>query len=170
MIVWGGEDASDPTNDGGRYCACVVGTYYQDADNDGFGDPGVSIQACGPPAGYVDDGSDCDDTNGVVWGTPTATQDLLFTDQVTLSWSPPLEPGGAIPLYDLLRSSDPSDFGAAATCAQTNSPSTTSTDTAIPALSSAFIYLPRAETDCPGGAQGSLGSSSNGPRTGRTCP
>jgi gliding motility-associated-like protein len=37
--------------------------YYADTDGDGYGDPADSVQACSPPAGYVPDGSDCDDTN-----------------------------------------------------------------------------------------------------------
>jgi len=38
-------------------------TYYQDLDQDGFGNPGVSITSPTQPIGYVPDGSDCDDTN-----------------------------------------------------------------------------------------------------------
>ncbi|MCP9236425.1 malectin domain-containing carbohydrate-binding protein [Lewinella sp. JB7] len=37
--------------------------YYRDADGDGFGDPTVSIQACGPLTGYVSNDKDCDDAN-----------------------------------------------------------------------------------------------------------
>jgi N-acetylneuraminic acid mutarotase len=145
--------------------------YYPDADGDGYGNADLPVQSCTQPPGHVTDNSDCNDADGTVWGTPTATQDLLFTDHTTLSWTAPAEPGGTMPVYDLLRSSDFSDFGTAATCIETDSPSTTSTDTAVPSLGGAFTYLPRAETDCPGGGQGSLGSSSDGtPRTGRTCP
>ena len=42
----------------------VLNTYYRDADEDGFGNPADSILACSPPAGYVDNPSDCDDTHG----------------------------------------------------------------------------------------------------------
>ncbi|MCP3980454.1 MAG: hypothetical protein GY716_14215, partial [bacterium] len=35
--------------------------WYRDDDGDGFGDAGDSIIACERPAGYVSDGSDCDD-------------------------------------------------------------------------------------------------------------
>jgi len=39
----------------------VETTYYQDADEDGCGDPAEPIDACEKPAGYVPSGSDCDD-------------------------------------------------------------------------------------------------------------
>jgi hypothetical protein len=48
-------------------------TFYQDADSDTFGDPAVPIQDCyAPPAGYVGNNLDCDDTNAAV--NPDATE------------------------------------------------------------------------------------------------
>jgi cysteine-rich repeat protein len=51
-------------------CGCgvpeTVSTYYRDADSDGFGNAADSTQACSPPAGYVSDNTDCDDTNAAV--------------------------------------------------------------------------------------------------------
>ncbi|NVO18338.1 MAG: putative metal-binding motif-containing protein [Bacteroidetes bacterium] len=43
----------------------VVMTYYRDQDNDGYGNPNLSITAlgCVPPPGYAKVGTDCDDTN-----------------------------------------------------------------------------------------------------------
>ena len=37
-------------------------TFYRDADEDGFGDPGYREEACSPSEGFVDDNTDCDDT------------------------------------------------------------------------------------------------------------
>lgn len=38
-------------------------TYYLDADQDGWGDPDISITACALPEGYAGTGGDCDDTD-----------------------------------------------------------------------------------------------------------
>lgn len=45
---------------------CEPATWYQDADGDGFGDPGVSQFICPPPPGYVDNSQDCDDADAEV--------------------------------------------------------------------------------------------------------
>jgi hypothetical protein len=41
-------------------------TFYQDSDEDGFGNPSVSISACNQPNGYVEDNADCNDNNSTV--------------------------------------------------------------------------------------------------------
>jgi len=38
-------------------------TWYRDADGDGFGDAASPVASCDAPSGYVDDATDCDDTN-----------------------------------------------------------------------------------------------------------
>jgi len=45
----------------------VTTIFYQDADYDGFGNPAISINDCLPPAGYLADNTDCDDTNSSVY-------------------------------------------------------------------------------------------------------
>src|SRR5262245_60101691 len=43
-------------------------TFYQDADGDGYGNPGKSIQIgrAHLPAGYVPEGNDCNDTDPLI--------------------------------------------------------------------------------------------------------
>lgn len=50
----------------------VLSTFYGDADNDGFGDAAVVIEACTVPSGYSPNASDCDDTLAAV--NPLATE------------------------------------------------------------------------------------------------
>ena len=41
--------------------SCTVTTWYEDADQDGLGNPDVSQEACEQPSGYVSDNTDPDD-------------------------------------------------------------------------------------------------------------
>ncbi|MCB9277259.1 MAG: hypothetical protein H6564_24715, partial [Lewinellaceae bacterium] len=43
----------------------LIGTYYRDADNDGYGNPAMSQQGCSIPPGYVSNSSDCNDNSAV---------------------------------------------------------------------------------------------------------
>ncbi len=40
--------------------------FYGDADDDGFGDPALEVRACERSPGFIEQGGDCDDTNGDV--------------------------------------------------------------------------------------------------------
>ncbi|MGE3634439.1 MAG: lectin-like protein [Sandaracinaceae bacterium] len=48
-----------------------VGMWSPDVDGDGFGDPSTVVVSCDPVSDYVDDQSDCDDSNDRVF--PTAS-------------------------------------------------------------------------------------------------
>jgi hypothetical protein len=62
----------------------VKATFYRDADNDTFGTPAETIQACTEPAGYVSDNSDCDDTDAFYTDIcPTCTVKVI---PKTLGW------------------------------------------------------------------------------------
>jgi len=41
-------------------------TWYQDSDEDGFGDPDTAVVQCDGPASYITNGEDCDDTRSDV--------------------------------------------------------------------------------------------------------
>ena len=170
MIVWGGAAATlAELGSGGAYCGCASSEFFRDGDGDGFGDAGDSVSACQAPAGFVDDASDCDDGNGDLWGTPGEAIAVGWPDRDTLAWSPPLNPGAATLLYDVIRSGDPADF-ATGSCVATDLGATAATASGAPAPAELFAYLVRAENGCPLGA-GDLGSASDGmPRTATGCP
>lgn len=44
----------------------VAPTQYRDADGDGYGDAGSTVDACSTPDGYVTDSTDCDDADPTV--------------------------------------------------------------------------------------------------------
>ena len=47
----------------GQTCAAV---FFKDKDGDGFGDENDTVSGCSPPAGYVTNADDCDDTNAAI--------------------------------------------------------------------------------------------------------
>lgn len=66
---------------------CTETTWYEDADEDGLGNPDVSISACEQPDGYVADDTDTDETGSSSAGsTPTSAFDDFNGDAVTISF------------------------------------------------------------------------------------
>ena len=43
-----------------------MSTWYSDSDSDGYGDPRTSTRACLQPSSFTSDGSDCDDSDGMI--------------------------------------------------------------------------------------------------------
>lgn len=46
--------------------ACLMQTWYADADGDGYGNPAVTTVACNAPLGYVANNTDCNDANASI--------------------------------------------------------------------------------------------------------
>jgi hypothetical protein len=58
----------------------LLGTFYRDADGDGFGNLNVSVQACPAPPGYVANYLDCNDNNPHISQAATETCNFLDDD------------------------------------------------------------------------------------------
>ena len=144
-------------------CPLVASLDQTDTDLDGVGD------AC-----------DCAVADHQFWLPPSEVRSLALSHDVptgttTLNWNAPSEPGaiGTLVVYDVIRSSNPADFGVSATCIASDvilDPPSPPTDSAVLAVGGLFTYLVRAENACPLGL-GSLGTNSNAvARTARSCP
>ena len=57
-----------------------TGTWYADADADGYGDASSSVSSCTAPAGYIADGTDCDDGDAAIHPGATEVCDGLDND------------------------------------------------------------------------------------------
>ncbi len=60
-------DGFDNNCDGNIDEGLTMLTYYEDTDNDTYGDAGSTITDCIQPAGYVTNDDDCDDTNAAIF-------------------------------------------------------------------------------------------------------
>jgi hypothetical protein len=150
MVIWGGSDGN-PLGSGGAYLPGSL----RDGDGDGF----VCI-------------ADCDDLDPGSWVAPGEVPSLGFVaGGTTLAWIPPAEPGATTLVYDVIRSGNPADFLASASCVESDDGADSlAIDQSNPEVDRGFFYLVRAANHCPAG-EGSLGRGSDGnTRPGRTCP
>ena len=139
-----------------------------DTDGDGICDSDDDCPLDNPDdtdGDTVCDSSDCNPTDGTVWNIPTEVVQLELAGigPTSLTWNPPTTPGCMVPLYDVVRSTNPSDFSGA-TCVEADGSDTTASDPDIPA--DTFYYLIRVENAC----EQNMGTDSEGtPRTGISC-
>ena len=59
-------------------------SWYYDTDSDAYGDPSDTLTACNQPAGYVADGTDCDDNESATYPDAPELCDTLDNDCDTL--------------------------------------------------------------------------------------
>jgi len=58
--------------------AVGLGTWYRDADGDGYGNSSITTQSCSQPSGYVASGTDCNDASASI--NPGATESCNGVD------------------------------------------------------------------------------------------
>jgi len=139
---------SDGILDGSDNCTFVYNALQLDNDTDSAGD----ACDCGP--GCV--------TNLTTLGPAT---DFSFQSNSDLSWTQPVDTGGAPLLFDVVRSTNPADFSAAI-CIASDSSATLASD-ATP-VSAPFYYLVRSDGSCGGGNLGT--DSDETRRVATSCP
>lgn len=114
---------------------------------------------------------DCDDTDPGQQGLPGAAEDVLFSDDTTMSWSPPAGAGGdpnAL-AYDVIRSQAAGDFMTAAVCTETDDGGDTmATVSDVPAVDSVHYFLVRTQNRCGNATAGVTSEAIE--RSVRPCP
>jgi hypothetical protein len=66
LVACGGVINSDDCDDTDNSLNSQGGTYYEDSDSDGLGNPSISQFVCFQPDGYINNDDDCDDTNAAI--------------------------------------------------------------------------------------------------------
>ena len=93
LLLWIGiscatKETQEPTS-------CVQEVWYQDQDQDGFGDPFVSMESCVQETGYVSNNQDCDDESAqaypnAIWYRDADTDGFGSADHTLQTCIPPL--------------------------------------------------------------------------------
>ncbi len=89
---------------------CTQTTWYEDIDEDGFGNPDVSRESCEQPTGYVADNTDTNDTGELT--VVDVDQSLFLVDGTNLTVTLAdctLSDGSSAKCYQIVTKSNPSD-------------------------------------------------------------
>ena len=132
--------------------AVDAGTWYQDADGDGFGDLDETTVACAAPEGFVEASTDCDDTDAEV--NPDAAE---FCDSIDNDCDGTIDEDDAVDASTWYADTDGDGYGDAkvssAACEQPSgsvSDSTDCDDSASATYPGADEYCDGVDTDCDG--------------------
>ncbi|PHI18500.1 hypothetical protein CEQ90_17625 [Lewinellaceae bacterium SD302] len=99
---------------------CEGTTWYQDLDEDGFGNPAISLDSCIQPAGYVQDNTDDDDT--IPYIVHEVNPSLFLTDAGNVSISTvscTLSDGTETQCYQITSTHTPTDHQMGPWCPET---------------------------------------------------
>ncbi|MCB9742456.1 MAG: VCBS repeat-containing protein [Alphaproteobacteria bacterium] len=142
----GEDDDCDGLTDDNDPDVTDQGTWYADGDGDGYGDASSSVTTCATPTGYVQDTTDCDDSDNTVYPGAPEICDSVDSDCDGSTEDP--ESSDAVTFY---ADADGDGYGDASTtqtaCTQPSGYTTDSTDCAD---SDANAYPDSHETETPG--------------------
>ncbi len=147
-------------------CPTVRNSDQANFDGDGLGD------TCDPDDDNdgEDDATDCAPFDSTIWTTPrnpVADLGLSGNAPTTLTWTEPAGSGCSDPVYDVLRSTSPSNFSGADCIASDDINTSAADNDSAPSAGNCYFYLVRIENNCGS----NMGSGSDEiPRTGKICP
>ncbi len=91
---------------------CTETTWYQDSDEDGLGNPDITLDSCEQPEGYVADNTDTDDTGGTSLTVKDVDVSLFLTDDANFTVTTvdcTLSDGTVTTCYQFVSNSMPTD-------------------------------------------------------------
>ncbi|HEX5058107.1 MAG TPA: putative metal-binding motif-containing protein [Kofleriaceae bacterium] len=139
----------------------TTGTFYRDADNDGYGDAAMTKKACAKPVGYAASSNDCNDNMAAINPGAKEICDYIDNDCDNLIdiADPNIDPTSTKTFY---RDQDHDNFGAGAAMVACNAPSGyveaggDCNDSDNASWPGATEICDGADNDCDGGVDGTV--------------